>query len=100
MKGLEHETDLFAAHPRLLHIIQRSDVPAIQFVDAGTRPVEQPYQIEQRGFAGTGRPHDRDIVSSRDAQVDAAQRGDLLVSYGETAADLAKLDHSNPINIS
>jgi len=94
MERLEHEADLLAAHSGLLHVAQRGDVATIQPVGARTRPVQQAYQIKQCRFAGAGRPHDRDIIARRDVQVDAAQRGDLLVADRETAADLAKFDHS------
>ena len=93
MEGLEHETDLFAAHFGLLHIIQVGDVAAIQQISAGTRTIQQADQVEQGGFAGTGRPHDGDIIARSDVQVDVAQRGDLLIADSEDAADLGQFDH-------
>src|SRR3989338_3508899 len=95
MERLEYEADFFAADFGLLLVGQRGDIPAIQPVSAGTRAIQQADQIKQGGFTGTGRPHDRNIVTRRDVQVDAAQRGNLLIADREAAADLAKLYHSS-----
>src|SRR3989338_2288256 len=101
MERLEYEADFFAADFGLLLVGQVGNVPAIQPVSAGTRAIQQADQIEQGGFTGTGRPHDRNIIARRDVQVDAAQRGNLLIADRETAADLAKINHSNstPVGI-
>ena len=64
MEGLEHEADFLAANFCLLLVIKGCDVAAVQFIDAGSRPIEQPDQVEQRGFSGTRRPHDGYIVAS------------------------------------
>ena len=52
MEGLEHEAYLFAAHARLLHVVQGGDIASIEFVGAGGGPVEQADEVEQGGFAG------------------------------------------------
>ena len=87
MERLEHETDLFAAHPGLLLVIQVGDIPAIQQVGSGTRAIQQTDQIQQSGLARAGWPHDGNIVTGRDVQVDTAQRGNLLVADLECATD-------------
>ena len=49
--------------------------------DGGT--VEAADQIEERGFAGAGRPDDGDHLAARDLQVDGFERGDLALAVVE-----------------
>jgi len=45
MKKLEDKADFLAPHPRLLFIIQRGDIHAIQLVDAGTGRSSRPIRF-------------------------------------------------------
>jgi hypothetical protein len=63
VEALEHEADAQAAHGGLLVGRQRRDVAAFEAVGPRVGPVEQAQQVEQRGFAGARRSHDRDVFA-------------------------------------
>lgn len=62
-------------------------------IRAGGKRVEQTENVHERGFSRTGRPGNGNIVAGRDMKIDAAQRGDTLLSY----ILLAEMSFSKPI---
>ena len=54
-------------------LLERADADAVQRVAPGRRRVEAPEDVHQRGFAGSGRPHDRDELPALDLERDALQ---------------------------
>ena len=76
VEGLEDDPDPPAAQRRPIPVGQCARVQAVQQVAAGGGGVEQPEQVQQRGFARAGRPGHRDVVARPDHQVGRAQRLD------------------------
>ncbi len=93
MEELEHETDPLTPHLRLLLVGQRSHVAPCKVVGTAGGAVEQAENVEQRGFARPGRPHQADVLAGADAERHLAQGVHRLVAYLEYAADARKLDH-------
>src|SRR5690606_18747617 len=67
------------------------------FVAAVAGGVEATDQVHQRGLARARRPHDRDEVATRDAQVDALERHHFGLGAGRVdLAEAAGFDHRGP----
>jgi len=81
VEGLEDEADLLVADAGELVIVERGDVVAVEPVAAAGGRVEASDEVHQGGFAGAGGAHDGDVLVVADAQVDAAERVDLLVAH-------------------
>ena len=92
VKALENEADALAAHACLFFRRQGRDVAPLQPVGAGVRTVEQAEQVEQRRFAGTGRPHHGDVFARINAQLKLAQGMHLAVAEMENALDAGEFD--------
>src|SRR3989338_6267755 len=73
IEALEHEADGAIAQQCQLVLAQFRNVAAIQQIAPGRRLVETPEEIHEGGFAGTGRPHDRDEFAGNDAETDIFQ---------------------------
>src|ERR1035437_3760714 len=69
----EAESDFFVADPRLLVAIQIPDADAVQRVNPGGGLVEAPQDVHERGFAGSGWPHDGNEIPPFDFKRDALQ---------------------------
>ena len=88
---LEHEAELGEPRQRALLLVHVNGQPAVNQHLARGRQVEQTEQIQQRGFAGAGRPGDRHELVFHDTKVDAVhQRG--RHDAGQDAGDVARLD--------
>jgi hypothetical protein len=90
---LEYETDSLAAQTGSLIIAQSGGVNPIEKVTARGRPIEAANDVEQRGFAGTGRAGNRQPFAAIQTKVNVHQRVDgwfaaILLS------DLRKLEHA------
>ena len=93
MEELEDEADLLAPHARQFVVGQAGHVAAVEVVAAAVGAVEQADDVEQRGLAGAGRPHDGEVFAGRDVEADAAQGMHFLVADGEDALDAGECDH-------
>ena len=58
----------------------------------GGRRVEPAQQIQKRGLAGSGRPHQRDEIARVDRQTEVVQRVDVGVALVIELADVAQFD--------
>ncbi len=82
------------------HVGQR---PAVELVDAqlaemnlpAVGRVEPPDRIQQRGFAGAGRPGQADESAGLDGQVDVVQAGDDFITLPEGLAQLFAADRGH-----
>src|SRR4051812_5707811 len=74
MEALEHEPDQIGANVASSRFAQTSGRLAVEKVLAARWLVEEAEQVEQGGFAGPGRSHDRDVVATVDSQVALAYR--------------------------
>src|SRR5688572_9571973 len=70
---LENETDLFVPQRRALLRFEGMDRVFLEEIFAGPGVVVHPEDVEQRRFAGAGRPHDGNEVAFVNLQVDVAQ---------------------------
>ena len=93
VEELEYETDLVATLDGARRAVERGDVGPVEQVAPPARAIEQADDVEQRRFAGAGRPHDRQVVAGGDPQVDVAQRVHRLLADLEVAADPGELEH-------
>ena len=59
---------------------------------AGGRRRESADDVEQRGFARAGRPHDGQELAALDVQIDAAQRRHVDFAHAVDLAQIARLD--------
>ncbi len=74
IEALKNETDFAAAEFGARGICQSGEVIAVD-ENFAARGLRQPADhVEKRGFAASGRPHDRDGFSRQDIKIDAAQR--------------------------
>jgi hypothetical protein len=78
---LEDEADFLVANAGELIIVEFGDVVAVEPVMALRGRIEAAEEVHQRGFAGTGRAHDGDVLVVADTDVDAAQGVHLLVAH-------------------
>ncbi len=60
VKLLENEPDGLAAKARQFRLPKLRRIGAVDAHCAARRLIETAEQVQQRGLAGTGRPHDRD----------------------------------------
>jgi hypothetical protein len=81
VEGLEDEAYLFVADTGEFVVVELGDVVAVEPVFALRGGVEAADEVHQRGFAGAGGSHDRDVLVVADAEVDATQGVDLLVAH-------------------
>jgi hypothetical protein len=70
---LEYEPDLLVPDLRQLVAIQLSDADSVQLVSPGGGLVEAPENVHERGFAGSGWPHDGNEIPALDLERDALQ---------------------------
>jgi len=73
IETLEHEADGAVAQQGQFVLAQSRNIAIIQYIAPGSRLVETPEEIHEGGFAGTGRPHDRDEFAGSDAEADIFQ---------------------------
>jgi hypothetical protein len=81
VEGLEDEADFFIADAGELVVIELGDIVTVEPVAALRRGVEAADEVHQRGFTGSGWAHDGNVLVVADAEVDAAEGVDLLVSH-------------------
>ncbi len=81
IEGLEDEADFLIANAGELVVVEFGDVVAVEPVAALGGRVEAADEVHQRGFSGAGGAHDRDVFVLTNAEVDAAEGVDLLVTH-------------------
>ena len=64
IERLKNEPDLFISNFGKLVIVHLADVNTVKFVKPCRRRIETAKYIHERRFAGTGRPHDRDVLTT------------------------------------
>src|SRR5690606_15515367 len=69
----EHEADALVAYRGQLVLVQLRNVLAPQQIVAGAWHIKAAQQVHERGFARTGRPHDRDEFSGLNGHGNVAQ---------------------------
>ena len=86
---LEHEAEIFPAHPSTAPLPQARRVHSIQLVGARGRGVQQADDVEHRGLARARAAHDGDVLTLGDVKVNAAQDMQVLpVRQGHRAGDI------------
>ena len=70
--GLEDEADVARAPAGEIGVAQPVDRQALDLDAARGRPVEAADQVEERALARSGRPHQRDVVTAGDVEVEEA----------------------------
>src|SRR5438067_96153 len=90
---LEYKTDMASAPCRQAAAGQLVDTFAVDRDTAFVRPVKPANEIEQRGLAGTRRPHQGQKLAFRNLEIEFVQDLDLLLAAPITLYDILKGDH-------
>ena len=80
LKNWKDEADLVAAQPGQRRRRKRRERLPVDPDLARRRPVEPADQIQQRGFSGAGRPHDRHHLAAGDLEVHGVERDHLALA--------------------
>ena len=92
IEKLKNEPDFVAPHAGQV-VIGKSAQPAAVNLDLARAGRVQPAdQIQQRGFAGAGRPDDGHHLTARDGEIHVFQRRHLAFA-AEYFADFGEIDH-------
>ena len=81
IERLEDVSHLVAADPRQLLLVQIGQRISVNLHMAFRRAVEAAHHVEERRFAGTGRPQNRQIFTTADIEIDSAQRMDFFRAH-------------------
>ena len=81
VEGLEDEADLLVTDASQLVVVELGDVVSVEPVLALRGRVEAADEVHQRGFSGAGGPHDGDVFVVADAEIDAAEGVNLLITH-------------------
>jgi len=92
VEALEDEADRAVAQQREPVVVERVGVDPGEEVLPARLAVEQAEDVQQRRLARARGADDRDVLAELDAEVDAAQRGDLAVAHRVDAGQSAPLD--------
>ena len=87
MKLLENEADFFGAVTDEFVFTEFRKVDAIDDHAAGGQRVQPAENIDERGFPGTGRAHERDPLAGVHAETDAAEGAQNAVLLGQIFDD-------------
>jgi len=82
VERLEDEADLLPADARELIVVEALDGAPVELVSPCGRAVEAAEDVHERRLAGAGRTHDRDVLPTRDLEVERSQRLDQHRSVG------------------
>ena len=81
VEGLEDEAYLLVADTGEFVVVEFGDVVSVEPVLALGGRVEASDEVHEGGFTGAGGSHDGDVLVVADAEVDAAESIDLLISH-------------------
>ena len=81
IERLEDVSHLVAADPRQLLLVQIGQRISVDLHMAFRRAVEAAHHVEERRFAGAGRPQNRQIFTTADIEIDSAQRMDFFRAH-------------------
>lgn len=95
VETLENETDFAFAVQRAIFFLQGSDFLSEQVVFARGRVVQQPEDVQQRRFAATGRPHDRNEFAFGDFERNLVQSDGFDLFRTEALAQFFNFQHSS-----
>jgi len=91
VKRLEDETDVLVTPVGELRFVEAGDIHALHVAFATGGTVHAGNDVEQGGFAGTGRAHEGQKLAGRDLKRHAVERGDLdfalRIAFGEVPDD-------------
>ena len=93
VERLKDEADLLAADARKFGVVQGRDIYAVKMIRAASRTVEAAKQMQQRGFAGAGRPHNCEKFPFGNLKVNIMQRGDVQRAFMIGAFNVAERNH-------
>ena len=93
VERLEYEADVTVAQFSRCRLRDHADLPAVERVIALILTVEDADDIEQRGFAGPRRTHDRHQFPGLHAEIDALENMQGLVSHRVGLVDVFKAQH-------
>ena len=96
VKRLEHESNVLGSQHGPSVLIQRRQVDAVQADLPGTREVEARKQRQQRGFAGPGRPDDRDRLTAQNLETDVRKNGQITFRTANLFAKATSLENDFP----
>src|SRR5262245_31252653 len=93
VEGLKDESDMLISPMRHLAVAQAAQVlPEHENLAVGGA-VHRGDQVQQRGFARAGRPHQRDELAAMNCKVDFFQRDDMKIIADEFLGKLLGFDH-------
>jgi len=84
---LKDEADFFGAVADELAVIEFRKIDAIDDDVTGGEGVESAEDIDERGFAGAGRAHERDPFARVDREADAAESAESAVLLDQSVDD-------------
>src|SRR5665213_1614219 len=90
---LEDEPDIFLLEFKTPFFVELVDRLVSELIFTAPRGIVQAQDVQQGGFAGSGRPHDGKKVTFLDFKVYAPQSIIGIALEGIDAADVAQLDH-------
>jgi len=93
VKGLENEADVLVTPIGEFGFVKLGDVDAIDNTLARGGAINAGNDVEQGGFAGAGRAHEREELATRDFKGDAVQSGDVDLPLPVDFAQLKDLYH-------
>jgi hypothetical protein len=92
IERLENEPDILIPPIGQLRLIQFGDIDALHVALPARRPIDAGEDVQQRGFAGTGRPHEREKFAGSDIERDVIQRGHLNLTLRVKLGEVADAD--------
>lgn len=96
---LKDESDRTAANSRQFVVTEFADVLISKKVLPACGAIEQAQQVQERGLSGTGRAHDRDILTGFEREIDAAQGVHGVVSHVVGFSNVAKISDEFQVQV-
>src|SRR4029077_710706 len=87
MKLLKDKADFFSAVTNQIAFVELREIDAIDDDAAGSQRVQAAKNIDQRGFAGAGRPHERDPFAGCDVKTESVNGAQLAIFFGKRFDD-------------
>src|SRR5581483_5720191 len=92
VERLEDESDVLVPPVRQFGFVELGDIDALHEAFAFRGPVDAGDDMEQRGFAGAGRPHEPEELAGADFERKIVERDHLNFSLGINLGEMAD-DH-------